>query len=501
MTPTFSLLLSTARQHLIPETMRRWFNSATARWGVEFVICTDGGNWRGEWDGTLNKMCRELKIRRSQVKIGAIKVPPFSSNRCWNLAAKICTGNILVMVADDLMPQQGWDSVIANSTRSFDSESWVLWADDGTEDQKLTHPIMSRKRYEEQGCFLFPLYNSMYDDTDLWRQAQRDGVVIDARDVLTIEHQHHYFGKREEDAVDKVQASPERYAESERLYLWRKQRGFPKYSGLVPKSKSDYAVYMQVIKDDFFLYEILERLVYEGVTKFFFSIPLFSWDGKQVYSEDVTAILDASIKLKHKYGCKIKCDYNWCHEERLSRIERETRVRNIALNAMREEGWPFALIVDSDELWVPGTLDKVHALASEGVQAIRVKMTTVAGMPKAYPIDGKDYANVYIGPDVEFDYCRNPVAPMHAIDEVGVYHFSAVRRTKELLVEKMKSSGHYGEAGYDFDKWLSTTLPAIKLGAENVHMAHKGKLWPLVREWEQKDIEVLPETIKQFLQL
>lgn len=502
--PTFSLLYTSAREAQIPDVIRRWVKASDARWDLQFCITTDGGEWRGSWDSTLNKLCVELKIRRSQFIIAAVKKAPFNCGRGWELAAKISSGMILVCVSDDLHPCQDWDMEIIEAlieNKADIGHKWVMHVDDGGPEKKLTHPIMSRARYDEVGYFFYPHFASLYNDDEIWRKAERDGVLIDAKHIL-IKHVHHYFKEREFDAVDAVHSSDSRYDDSKRLFDWLVAKDFPKPLGQVPKGPEDYVCYMQVIKDDFFLLEICKRLIEEGVRKFFFHLPSHGWNG-----EPADTLFENGVRLLceqlESVGCA--CKYASAYSKPIrgeTRIQTETRVRNDALREMRSIGWHFALIVDSDELWVKGTLAKVHELAAEGVQAIRVKMRTVAGMPpNAVVIDGKDYANCYIGPDTEFHYCRNAVAPMHTIEDVGVYHFSAVRRTKELLIEKMKGSGHYGEAGYNFDKWIEETLPRIAVGEKNLHMHDKVDLWPEGRAWTDEDKSVLPLAIKEFLGL
>jgi hypothetical protein len=130
-------------------------------------------------------------------------------------------------------------------------------------------------------------------------------------------------------------------------------------------------------------------------------------------------------------------------------------------------------------------------------------MVSMAGLPP-YPIrDGKDLATVYIGPDNALRYCRAPWLPDHGIWEPLIYHFTATRRTLALLQQKMRDSGHYQESvdglSYDFEKWLTETLPAIKPGAKNVHMHDTGMLWPTVDNWTAADFRILPKKILDWV--
>lgn len=511
--PTFSLLYTSARQVQIPKVIDLWESRADKPFQVEHCIVTDGGIFHGEWDGTLDWS----KLPRNRFKFDAVKNPPHNCTRGWNLAAKMSTGKIIVLVSDDIVPPEHWDTSILEALGNhykfvdftFDDAPsatqfsifkmhWVLHVDDGTEDKKLTHAIMSRAYYEKLGYFFHPLFESMYNDTALWEVAQRDNVIIDARHLL-FDHEHFYFWKREQDDVDRQHSSNTRYETGRRVFDWLKSRNFPPPSNQVPKSKADYVAYMQVNKDDFFLLEICTRLMEEGVTKFFFHVPVYSWAGVELSKEDEQAIVHVVSELKNA-GAQVTY---WPHikppKAGQQRIARETEVRNAALAQMREMGNPFVLIVDGDELWKRGTLDKVHLLASEGAQAIASNMIDVAGLP-AYPIDSHDHtALIYIGPDSDFCYCRCPYAPAVHIEGRNIYHFSAVRRTKEELIAKMKGSGHYGEDGYDFEGFIKNKLPNIKPNARNVHIFRDGSRWPVVRDWDSSDWPHIPEPIKLFL--
>lgn len=506
--PTFSLLYTSARQDQIPRIIQLWESRADRPFQVEWCITCDGGIFHGEWDGTLDWN----KLPRHRFKFDCVKNPPHNCTRGWNLAAKISAGKILVLVSDDIVPPEKWDvGILAAVEKNFHTTApipegreidyeWVMHVDDGTEDKKLTHAIMSRARYEKFGYWFHPSYESMYNDSELWVVAKRDNVIINAKHLL-FDHEHFYFYKREQDSVDRQHSSAGRYETGNRLFDWREKNGFPAPANVVPQSKSDYVAYMQVNKDDFFLLEICERLADEGVTKFFFHVPTTTWSGREIGVNDAEPIhLIAAILNKRLGKDAATVFFHTCpFDASLSRIERETHVRNAALYELRKSGNPFILIVDGDELWKSGTLDKVHSLAVEGVQAIGSEMIDVAGMP-AYPIDSKGHvATIYVGPDTDLQYCRVPYAPVFHIEGRNIYHFSAVRKTREELFAKMRESGHYDDSRYLFEHWIHNVLPNIKPGARNVHMFDNGSRWPLVRDWDESDWSHIPEPIKVFL--
>jgi hypothetical protein len=60
--------------------------------------------------------------------------------------------------------------------------------------------ILTRPRYEQQGYLFEPGFKSVYSDDYFTHCAYRDGVVVEARDVI-FEHLHPIFGKAPTDAT------------------------------------------------------------------------------------------------------------------------------------------------------------------------------------------------------------------------------------------------------------------------------------------------------------
>src|SRR6185295_11063747 len=110
----------------------------------------------------------------------------------------------------------------------------------------------------------------------------------------------------------------------------------------------------------------------EGVRTFFLAVPSEYWDGRKTSTEDMagvkapadtTAALGANVNIKI---FKVPM-YRMTAD---SRIDTETRLRNDSLAWIRAQGHQDILIVDGDELWLPGTLNIVDQLASRGNVAI-----------------------------------------------------------------------------------------------------------------------------------
>ncbi len=118
-----------------------------------------------------------------------------------NAAAADAKGRFLVMAADDCEPPQNWDILIRDAFAGQMHEPRLLWTSDGYTDQPvITHPIMTRAKYEQQGWIFSPEYPHMYCDTELTVRAETAGEIIDARQ-LVFKHEHPMFTGREPDAL------------------------------------------------------------------------------------------------------------------------------------------------------------------------------------------------------------------------------------------------------------------------------------------------------------
>jgi hypothetical protein len=136
----------------------------------------------------------------------------------WNAAAAKSIGKVLVQVSDDFEPPMGWDESILTELGDLD-ESKVLAVSDGNrKDDLLCMSILTRERYEEQGYMYHPDFFSMYSDNYFSHMAFHDGVVIDARDRLTFNHNHPIFGKGEWDETYVRSNSDENYTKGKAIY-------------------------------------------------------------------------------------------------------------------------------------------------------------------------------------------------------------------------------------------------------------------------------------------
>jgi len=142
------------------------------------------------------------KAGNSQVRL--IVGPRESVSRTWNVAAKHCTGDVLLMGNDDLIYRTpGWDAVLERHLKQFTDDVYVAWFNDGINGAShCAFPIVSRKWYETLGYFTPGVFQFLFNDTwimDVGRKVNRLHYI----DEVLTEHMHHSVGKMEADQTTK----------------------------------------------------------------------------------------------------------------------------------------------------------------------------------------------------------------------------------------------------------------------------------------------------------
>lgn len=143
--------------------------------------------------------------------------------RAWNAAAEASHGEILIQLSDDWEPPMHWDKIILERMGDTSKPAVLQISDGHREDDLMCMAILTRARYLDQGYLFHPDFFSMYSDNWFSECAHKDGVVIDARDVV-FEHLHPAFGKAEMDAVYARSNMRSNYVEGA-VHLQRLQSG------------------------------------------------------------------------------------------------------------------------------------------------------------------------------------------------------------------------------------------------------------------------------------
>lgn len=182
MRPTISLLHATYRRHPGPvEVKQAWLERADDAASVEYIFAMDDDD-----EATL------LDTQGHQRVVGPGCGGVVTSVRNWNAAAAMATGDLLMVVADDLFPPQGWDSALRSLIGAIDPlrvPLAVKLTDSGDRgDLLLRHPVVTRAFYDRWGLFS-DAYRGVYCDNDITTRAYWRAVILDGR-MLALDHRH-----------------------------------------------------------------------------------------------------------------------------------------------------------------------------------------------------------------------------------------------------------------------------------------------------------------------
>jgi hypothetical protein len=144
----------------------------------------------------------------------AVSVPPpewaSSSVANWNTAAALSTGEILIVIADDLTPPIGWDDQIQKLPAG--NLPWACYVPDTVRDDGLMcHPVLSRELYSRRGYIFHPDYYGVYCDNDFTIRAQLECSILQIKGLKWF-HDHPSNGGRPEDDIVRHQNSKTAYA-------------------------------------------------------------------------------------------------------------------------------------------------------------------------------------------------------------------------------------------------------------------------------------------------
>ncbi len=286
--------------------------------------------------------------------------------------------------------------------------------------------------------------------------------------------------------------------------LWNPQRARP----------WRFAVYIQAIRDDFSLETVGRRLLEEQVTgeveigAIFLVCPDASWAGEpnpRAHVSEVERAANALAAVAPRVAVRcVAMEIGRLIAGTSRRIEVETRVRNAALKVIGADGWRDVLIVDNDEVWKRGTLRALGALLRRAPwwrpwAGVWSWVVPVLGVP-GYPVEGAtDKAFLYVRLSRGFEWGRIPRKPHAQLPGWNVWHFVGTRATQRGVAEKARRNGHYDDNEYDFERWLSATLPSVRPGATDVHAYREAGIWPKVRAWRASDLADIPEALHGLL--
>lgn len=165
-------------------------------------------------------------------KYTSIPIPESLKNYVWisnnnrsavdaiNKAAKIATGDLLMVVSDDTDCTPGWDLFLLKWLNG--KKDFICKTQDGTQPWIITNPIMDRAYYNRFGYIYHPDYKHMFCDTELTCVADLTGRKLVSN--IMFKHNHYSVTKEPPDEISK--RADKTWDQGEKLFLERYKRNF-----------------------------------------------------------------------------------------------------------------------------------------------------------------------------------------------------------------------------------------------------------------------------------
>jgi hypothetical protein len=189
---------------------------------------TASGDHEIEWILSLSSRDKLLgDYHQTFIESDAIllELPTKNMVEATNKAAKVCAGELIILVSDDMFSCEMWDTRMLHKYEMIDGPG-LLQVYDGITTKKITIPIMNREAYAKLGYVYHPDYKSMFADDDLRATAIKHQMYYNASDIY-IEHRHYSVGKAVFDKTYQSENDHRVYIEGERTYFNRAKLNFP----------------------------------------------------------------------------------------------------------------------------------------------------------------------------------------------------------------------------------------------------------------------------------
>ena len=207
------------------EAYQEWKGLAENRKEIEYLIGLDDN------DPTIEgyKSLFSNKIEEFEKEVFLISPSRNIIQAVNYLAAlsSICS-ELLVFVADDISPCPKWDTVLLNIIKDVDKTQpiYIYPSDNmmpyGTWGNNM---IINRVFYSKFGYFLYPEYDGVCCDNDLYEVAKRLDAIIQVPEIV-FEHKHYITGKSEIDPTYLRHNNDEGRVRNRKIYDDREKRNF-----------------------------------------------------------------------------------------------------------------------------------------------------------------------------------------------------------------------------------------------------------------------------------
>jgi hypothetical protein len=280
---TFSIIHPSIRPHKWKEIYEAWIAAAAHPENVEYILVADE-KWgfvqpkpedgrEPEWPAQSLHDWQQQRLDYDEDDFAAFSTNILLWNpgkSCWvtpvNIGAKAATGDVLIVVADDIWPAEHWDEVLAAPVNTKNAElrrteleggmpwrqgmtapanlgEFAIWVNNGGSPERrkaiagtpgqgvMEMPVVSRSRVERLGYLLYPGYEGMYADEDLARHCEFDAkegtCSLIKLEEPVFPHKHPINDPAiVVDEQYKHQNRPQAYALGRRILAARKANGF-----------------------------------------------------------------------------------------------------------------------------------------------------------------------------------------------------------------------------------------------------------------------------------
>lgn len=132
-----------------------------------------------------------------------------------NAAARVATGDIMIVVSDDFACPKEWGKMIERAVRG--RRDFVLKVADGIQPYLVTLPILDRAYYNRFGYIYDPRFRHMFSDTAFTHVADLLGRLVYRQDLL-FPHRHYSVikGALKDEVTRRADAT---FDEGKRIYL------------------------------------------------------------------------------------------------------------------------------------------------------------------------------------------------------------------------------------------------------------------------------------------
>jgi hypothetical protein len=189
-------------------TVRDWTTKADNYNDIEYILSIDDSDTCAYTFLPLTGLVKIL-ISNNRSAIDAI-----------NNAAKVATGDLLIVVSDDFGCPEHWDTLLLEALEA--KSDFLVKTQDGLQPTLITLPIMDRAYYNRFGYIYHPDYLHMFSDQEMTAVGHMLGRVVGLD--LEFPHNHYSTGRNDRDAISRRNDAT--WAQGEKLFNERLKTNF-----------------------------------------------------------------------------------------------------------------------------------------------------------------------------------------------------------------------------------------------------------------------------------